>query len=486
MDTLKIKRRVKFENWEIINCIPENRQLIKMVRITQFQISNLHGYKNVDLSIQDNTIILVGENGSGKTTVLRLLFYFLSRQWDELIKYRFDQLIVVIDRVPIRLTHSLLEKNSEIKFFDDLRSRRRYPISFRQNLKDMIEQYRLNPEQELLDKIEDFSENFEIPIELVIKEYKEPLPQHAIDLKNIDTLMKQTFTANLLYLPTYRRIERELKIIFKEMDDEDLQRKYRMFESREKQKNYVELIEFGMKDVSFSIIRVINELQEFAFTELMELSNGYIADIVEQKYKEVDVKIIQDSSQETIKDVLDQIGEDILSPQNKIHISESIQEVKDGKPLDETVKAICHYFIKLLNFHQNLRNKERKLTTFFKVCNQYLVDKEFIYESVDFNYSIKLKANLEEKYQNVQLRDLSSGEKQIVSLFNQLYLSNDSEFFVLIDEPELSLSIEWQHEFLMDIKNGENCSGLIAVTHSPFIYENNLKEYAHGIGEFLS
>lgn len=85
----------------------------------------------------------------------------------------------------------------------------------------------------------------------------------------------------------------------------------------------------------------------------------------------------------------------------------------------------------------------------------------------------------------VKLSDLSSGEKQIVSLFSHLYLSEEKRFFVLIDEPELSLSVPWQRRFLKDIKEGDFCSGVVAVTHSPFIYDNDLREYAHSIGEFL-
>jgi predicted ATPase len=79
---------------------------------------------------------------------------------------------------------------------------------------------------------------------------------------------------------------------------------------------------------------------------------------------------------------------------------------------------------------------------------------------------------------------LSSGEKQIVSLFSHLYLSGQNKYFVLIDEPELSLSVPWQKRFLVDVCSGSFCAGLIAVTHSPFIYDNELKKYAHSLGEF--
>jgi predicted ATP-binding protein involved in virulence len=79
---------------------------------------------------------------------------------------------------------------------------------------------------------------------------------------------------------------------------------------------------------------------------------------------------------------------------------------------------------------------------------------------------------------------LSSGEKQIVSLFSHLYLTNKHDYLVLIDEPELSLSVKWQKTFLEDVRKGAFCNGLVAVTHSPFIFDNSLDEYAHGIEEF--
>ena len=70
-------------------------------------------------------------------------------------------------------------------------------------------------------------------------------------------------------------------------------------------------------------------------------------------------------------------------------------------------------------------------------------------------------------------------------MFSQLYLTEKNYYLVLIDEPELSLSVPWQRKFLMNVKNGGFCAGLIAVTHSPFSYDNELGEYAHGLGEFL-
>ena len=55
----------------------------------------------------------------------------------------------------------------------------------------------------------------------------------------------------------------------------------------------------------------------------------------------------------------------------------------------------------------------------------------------------------------------------------------------MIDEPELSLSIDWQRRLLPDIIRSGNCNMLLAVTHSPFIFENEFDMDAKEIRRIL-
>jgi predicted ATPase len=76
------------------------------------------------------------------------------------------------------------------------------------------------------------------------------------------------------------------------------------------------------------------------------------------------------------------------------------------------------------------------------------------------------------------MRHLSSGEKQIVSLFTHVYIGDGPGLIILIDEPELSLSVPWQKQLLPDIRRSDRCRFLAAVTHSPFIFDNEIKRNA--------
>lgn len=54
------------------------------MEIKRFKINKLHGTLDFDLKFKDNTLILVGENGSCKTTIIKMLYYTLSLQWEKL------------------------------------------------------------------------------------------------------------------------------------------------------------------------------------------------------------------------------------------------------------------------------------------------------------------------------------------------------------------------------------------------------------------
>ena len=64
--------------------------------------------------------------------------------------------------------------------------------------------------------------------------------------------------------------------------------------------------------------------------------------------------------------------------------------------------------------------------------------------------------------------NLSAGEKQVLSFlaYNAFYQSAP----LIIDEPELSLHIDWQRKLLPMLLSQETSNQIIVATHSPFIY----------------
>jgi predicted ATPase len=452
-----------------------------MPKISQFQVMSLYGYRTIDIKFNDNTIILVGENGAGKTTILRLLFYFLSGQWNALAQFDFKKLSITIDENTYEIKHSQIKQFStsiDIKFL------KRLPPSSRHLFKFALEQSRGDSVHPDLSRL---CNRYGIPLSLALNELIENknVSKEGKELERTLKDLHKIVDSQILYLPTYRRIEQELEFIFDKYEDDVHRNSKNYLRHKNDSYTYVELIEFGMGDVDSAIKNTEAYLKEFARESLNKLTLGYLGDVVEKQYAEVDLQQIKNAHEQTITNVLDRIQENILSKQNKRHLSDVIRNVKEGEAPSEHAKVICHYFLKLLNFQEELERREAQIQKFCTVCNNYMQpEKSLRYDSSSFKFNI-LKSNSRDN-SNVDLKNLSSGEKQIVSLFSHLYLSEKKRFFILIDEPELSLSVPWQTRFLSDIKNSQLCSGLVAVTHSPFIYDNELRIYARSLGEFIT
>ena len=71
----------------------------------------------------------------------------------------------------------------------------------------------------------------------------------------------------------------------------------------------------------------------------------------------------------------------------------------------------------------------------------------------------------------MNLSQLSSGEQHQVVLIYELIFNTKEHSIVLIDEPEISLHVVWQEQFLDDLKmiTEMNKAKAIIATHSPQI-----------------
>lgn len=449
------------------------------MKINFFKINKLHGSLNYELQFDDNTLILLGENGACKTTIIKMLYYSLSLQWKRLSQYNFDSIEISIDGKTFEIKKDELLSSLEL----DDRFLGKLPLYVRRSLIDAFE--RGTSWQE----VEEVCKRFGLPMEYIYHELRNNesltfFSSHGGRPKKRDSIIKlmQNFSkavdgVHILYLPTYRRIEQELKVILDGKLDED---DYRRYKSIRSDNNYTELIEFGMKDVDDNIQKIRTGLKESTRENLNQLTLGYLGDIVDGKYREVNAEKIKTIDEKTIHDIMNRVDESILSQERKKRLSDALQEIKEKGLCSERDRVVCHYFLKLYEFHKELQSKESTITDFADVCNNYLENKKARYDSPSFDFKIISQYDNKE----IGLQQLSSGEKQVVSLFSHLYLSHQNNYIVLIDEPEMSLSVKWQKMFLEDVRKGEFCSGLVAVTHSPFIFENELDKYAHGIEEF--
>ena len=72
----------------------------------------------------------------------------------------------------------------------------------------------------------------------------------------------------------------------------------------------------------------------------------------------------------------------------------------------------------------------------------------------------------------IQLRELSSGEKQLVIILGEALLQQRAPWVYIADEPELSLHVTWQEKLTTNLRKINPRAQIIFPMHSPDIVGN--------------
>lgn len=72
--------------------------------------------------------------------------------------------------------------------------------------------------------------------------------------------------------------------------------------------------------------------------------------------------------------------------------------------------------------------------------------------------------------ETIHLNQLSSGEKQLLIILLRVFLMDEQPYILLMDEPEISLHIEWQYRLFEEIQRLNPQCQIITSTHSPSIF----------------
>jgi len=461
-----------------------------MINIEKIRIKRLFGEKNYEISFEDNKLILVAENGSGKTTIVNIIYFFISRQWSKLLKYEFELIEAVVSGETIQLRKEEIDVVSSEKF---KRLTKRYPQEIRRRFSNFFNQYDISLLLKSKRNIEFIADEFGFPVSLLIDlvrtAEREQLNIFESTLKEKQQKLEELVNAQILYLPTYRRIEQDLKHIFPDLEEEldNYKRRHLRGSRISEGSGFVELVEFGMEDVENKINNKLESLQEtFNYRLKNDLTGTYLRDIINKTYRNIKYEQIKALNEEVLDRIFVRIDESVLTDMEKERLKIFVNDLGSQGKIDEEENKILAYFLYRLSvIYSELEEQEKSITDFLKLCNEYSSNKRFLYDHRNFKILIRpYKGNDIDFSKPIHFKNLSSGEKQIVSLFSHIYFSDNQNFILVIDEPELSLSVEWQKRFLSDITKNPSCLGVLAVTHSPFIFENELGKFAHGLNEF--
>lgn len=452
--------------------------------IKRFRINKLFGFRNVSIPFESNVKILIGENGLGKTTVLNCLYYVLSEKYNKLYSIEFERIELVFnDGNKIQFTKRELEAYLR---FQERQTHRGLPLEIvskidLKSLEDYINND-LESEKDIEQSIIKFITRSRIPrwapLQIMAREirniYFEPSIKKFAQYRDII----KSYSIDIMYFPTYRRVEEDLKNLGKfrkRIFEPDFPEEYIEEVEEDFQVSDDTLIHFGMEDVEQRIENVKNIINSSTVEGFSKVTGVILSQLL-KGFPEIQQEQIETLNIATAKIVLHRVGNS-LSDSDRSQILTLLE-----KPKDLIAKKELTYFLfNLIEIYNQHKHVDDAIKKFRDVCNKYLEDKEFRYNESSVDIGIFRRGTNDE----VKLSKLSSGEKQIVSLFSKIYLEFSKNYFVLFDEPELSLSIEWQKQLLPDIVLSEKCSFLLSVTHSPFIFKNELDKFAVGMNSYI-
>lgn len=445
-------------------------------KLKLFEINNLFNQFNVRLPLNEKVNIFLGENGMGKTTILNCLYYVLSGNIEKLNNIIFDAIsLTFIDGEKISINHNDISSYVEDYIYDNSPYRRRsirfeslFSIKELENINKLIEEG--SNEDELKKYYFKVSDIFGMPPTMARRELERYILQRyrknnttKADFNNVIEFKKKVeekIDEEILYFPTYRRIEEDMSNLGIDIEKDRVKSR---------------LIQFGMTDVEKNIETLLQTIKSVAITGFAKMTgvllkqylNGELSDF--ENYKIEQNKLII---------ALARIG-DQIEERDKQRI---IELVDNSDIYNRENRYLLNLIKNLIDSYERQNMYDERVKIFCSICNNYLNGKKYIYDETNVELGIyKDKAK-----KPIGIQNLSSGEKQIISVFSKLYIENIEKCIILFDEPELSLSIKWQNMFLPDVVNSGKCSTLIAVTHSPFIFDNEFDDFAKDMGNCLS
>lgn len=442
-----------------------------MKNVKRFQIKSLFNYIDVDLPLDKDVNIFLGENGLGKTTILNCLYNTLSSKFEKLRNINFQSIIITF----LDNEEFVINYNDVIEYCNymlDNHYIRYSELSFdkffsEKELKDIrnIVSHESYSKRDMIEYIYRLSDILRIPPRVAERElinyinrYEHKMPKG--DINNVQKLRKKIedyLEDDIIYFPTYRRIEEDLSKLDIDIEKNNIKTK---------------LIHFGMDDIIASIDKTLTSIRNIAINSFTEMTGVLLT-----QYLSENITKSKNIEKDKLSIVLDRIG-DKIDYKNK----EKIKRIVNS---EEIYNSNNIYLLNLLNnlikSYERQVQYDEKIKKFVMVCNKYLVGKCFYYDESDLKLDLVNNRNNE----IINIDNLSSGEKQLVSIFSKLFLENEKKCIILFDEPELSLSIEWQSNLLPDIMDSEKCTKLITVTHSPFIFENKYDMLASDMGRCL-
>ena len=414
------------------------------------KIDKLFGLYNYTIELNDSYRFLTGLNGSGKTTILKIiqaiaernLFFFVKLEFHHIEFKDQNNFYILIEKTEKEILLKNISKDiiwkanilSLRKIIIQEIARKGYYENLNLNNDELIE-------NRFLSSIYNINEDSSLYKNDIIREW----------------LTKFSKIKYNVYLIS------EQRLLKAENNQDDIRRRiYNNIDYIENRRNfyqnesiliYSEKLKMMLSNIVSRNALITNELDR-TFPERLLDSTKAGKRITEQSFKE---------KLEKIQEIQKKIAKYFNIKSDKIIEQINLQHFVFNK---ETAATLYVYIDDIQKKLKGYNEIIEKLDIFVNAINK----KNFLAKEI----IISLQDGISFKGRDgntISLLDLSSGEKQEIILLYDLLFNMPERSILLIDEPEISLHVAWAKEFMDDMEKIltlKKCQALIA-THSPFI-----------------
>ncbi len=405
----------------------------KMYKIIDVHIKGFWNKLEIYTRFNDDVNIIIGRNGTGKTTFMNLLYSALSVDVDGLIDNEFTLISIKLSyRNDVKLIH--IEK--------------------------------------LIDEADDMGYSILYTIDREIYHFKAMSLHKSKSYGSSGSIKRRMFEqTNELREILGKYIALSSLSVYRLRSNEEIEIHYRS------SNKIISPVDYRLSQLENEFIQYQFELSKKAREISFELQKDVLSSILYSEKKmpnRYNIPRTFNKKQEKYKllSAYERLGIIDSNIKQKIdtHINSVDKAVKVFNNIDSQItadfSALDAYFRTQTIIDMSLKADSivnqvfSPIDLFLDIIRDFIVDKKFVVETGQLKVFNKYN-------EEIEISKLSSGEKQLLILFIETLLQKAKPYVYLTDEPELSLHIDWQRRIIPAVKKLNPSAQIIVATHSP-------------------
>jgi ABC-type oligopeptide transport system ATPase subunit len=246
------------------------------------------------------------------------------------------------------------------------------------------------------------------------------------------------------------------------------------------ERSYESTVDRKLEELSNEFIKYFSQLSRRGASEANKFQKAVFLSLIpnqtESELFSAVKKLNIDKEKKAVIDIFREfkVEEKVFSPNLEKYfeiLEKSVELLRAGKPgftseqlftivSAHRVHSVVQEWNKLVELQEKIYEPRE---IFLKTVNNMLQRKY-----LEINEKNELIAvTLSEK--RLSLKELSSGEKQLLIILGAALLQEENPWIYIADEPELSLHVEWQGQLITNLRSINPKAQIIFATHSPDI-----------------